>query len=74
MGNSKDCLILSIIIVIIMNKLASIPTGAYGFGAVVFVCGTYLLKGDSLSFGGREGFNIERNISNRYVAPRTLFI
>ena len=48
-----------------MNKLASIPAGAYGFGAVVVVCGTYLLKGDSLSFGVREGFNIERNISTK---------
>ena len=35
------------------------------YGAVVVVCGTYLLKGDSLSFGVREGFNIERNISTK---------
>jgi hypothetical protein len=40
-----------------MSKLASIPNAATCFGAVVVVCGTYLIKGET------EGFYIERNFS-----------
>lgn len=47
------------------SKLSSIPNGAYALACVSCACVTYLMKGDSLSFGGKDGLTIENNISTK---------